>query len=133
VIFGVDVSAEANWTVVRARGEVDLATSPRLRSALVDAAGPGPCDLVIDLSSVELIDSTGLGVLVGALRRARQTRSRLVLAGVGGQVEDVFALTGLDAIFDRAPSVADVVAAAGDDLKPAHTTGTRFVQAEPTA
>jgi anti-sigma B factor antagonist len=110
VIFGVDISAEADWTVVRARGEIDLATSPRLRSALVDAVGVEPRDLVIDLSSVDLIDSTGLGVLLGALRRARQGGARLVLSGLSGQVREVFALTGLDANFDIAGSVADAVA-----------------------
>lgn len=108
MIFGVDVTNQGAWTVVRARGELDLANAPRLRTELLSVLGPGNPNpnLAIDLSLVDLIDSTGLGVLIGALRRARQSGARLVLCGLTPPVQATFSLTGLDTVFELASSSA---------------------------
>jgi anti-sigma B factor antagonist len=78
----VDVEATQNGcaAVVAPHGEVDLAGAPRLREALSDALSDGLVNLLIDLRSVTFIDSTGLGVLVGAGKKAY---------GLGGSVRIV--------------------------------------------
>src|SRR5918912_3313340 len=61
----------AEHTVLEVGGEVDVYTAPRLRERLVELVDGGARDVVVDLSRVDFLDSTGLGVLVGALKRLR--------------------------------------------------------------
>jgi anti-sigma B factor antagonist len=67
--------------------------------------------VVVDLAGVPFMDSTGLGVLVGALARAREADRRLVLAAPTDRIVRLLRLTGLDGQFEVAP---DVAAAVGD-------------------
>ena len=60
--------------VIVARGEIDVATSPLLRSELASVLAQGPDEVTLDLSGVSFVDSSGLGVLVGALKRLREAR-----------------------------------------------------------
>jgi anti-sigma B factor antagonist len=87
--------------VLAASGEIDVATSPELRRTLHDLADREPSTLVLDLHDVTFIDSSGLGVLVGALKRLReQDRGDvLVLEGLQGPVRKVFEITGLTELF----------------------------------
>ncbi len=57
--------------VVTVAGEIDIYTAPRLRELLIDLAGKGSYQLVVNLDKVGFLDSTGLGVLVGGLKRVR--------------------------------------------------------------
>jgi anti-sigma B factor antagonist len=89
----------SSW-VLRVSGEVDVATSPELRRELhqlVDQGGP----IVVDLRDVTFIDSSGLGVLVGTLRRLRERDrdGQLVLQGLQDPVRKVFDVTGLTELF----------------------------------
>jgi anti-sigma B factor antagonist len=90
-------------TIVEAGGEVELHNAPRLREVLKRICEtPGPC-CVVDMSGVSFIDSTGVGVLVGALKRAREHGGSLALACPQPRVRRVFEITGLLAalpIFD---------------------------------
>jgi anti-sigma B factor antagonist len=86
--------------VLRASGEIDVATSPELRRALhqlVDRQG----SIVVDLGDVSFIDSSGLGVLVGTLKRLREhdPHGTLVLEGLQDPVRKVFDITGLTDLF----------------------------------
>ncbi len=96
--------------VLAVGGEIDLATAPRLREHVVrlvtEHAGR---PVVVDLTGVTFCDSLGLGVLVGAQRRARSLGGELRLVVPGGRLADGFALAGLDAVL---PTFADVDAAA---------------------
>lgn len=68
--FSVAVEQRAGATVVHAEGELDILTAPQLREALLGVLKSAPAThLVVDLAGVDLIDSTGIGVLVGAHRR----------------------------------------------------------------
>ena len=99
-----DVSASGESVVVKLAGELDLYNAEELRSALHDAAAREPARLVIDLSGVEFIDSTALGVLVEARRRLVNRRAFL-LAGAGRDVRRTLEVSGLDRHFGVYDSV----------------------------
>jgi anti-sigma B factor antagonist len=81
--------------VVRAEGEIDLHTAPRLRDVLRAALAGRPTRLIVDMAEVNYIDSTGLGVLIGAFKRSGDAGSELVLQGPVPRVLRVLELTGL--------------------------------------
>lgn len=89
-----------------------MATGPQLREALVDQIGGGQSHLIVDLADVSFIDSTGLGVLIGGLKRARSQGGDLKVAGIDHRLERIFELTGLGdvlAVIDLdAPQHAEV-------------------------
>ena len=89
-------------------GEVDMATAPRLRDALVQFAAEHPgATAVIDLDGVSFLDSLGLGVLVGGLRRMRTTGGDLALVCTSPRLLDLLALCRLDRVFEIHASVAE--------------------------
>jgi anti-sigma B factor antagonist len=81
--------------VVAARGQVDLATAPELAKALAEARGDGVTEIVVDLTAVDFLDSTGVRVLVQAARQAAQAGVRLYLQGAQGWVARVLEITGV--------------------------------------
>jgi anti-sigma B factor antagonist len=90
-------------------GELDLASAPKLKWALADLLEAGCTQLVIDLSLVTFIDSTALGVLVGA-QRSLGPGVRMGIACTHPDVLNIFELTGLDATFDIFPTFDDALA-----------------------
>ena len=81
-------------------GEVDVASSPALRAKIAELLDGGADRIVLDLSEMTFIDSSGLGVLVGALKRVRELdRHDLVLIGLQGPPRRVFEITGLTELF----------------------------------
>jgi anti-sigma B factor antagonist len=97
----VDIRAEHNGEalVFRLKGSLDLATSPSVRAALVEAADEGKHDIIVDLSQLEFIDSTGLGALIGAHRRALEHGGRVRLIVNDGPIQRLLNITGLMRIF----------------------------------
>jgi anti-sigma B factor antagonist len=87
-------------TIIHAVAEIDAATSPELRAQIRGeiAANPGTV-VVVDMGAVEFIDSTGLGVLVGALKLARRQDGDLALVNVQSMVMRIFSVTGLNKVF----------------------------------
>jgi anti-sigma B factor antagonist len=96
------------WAVVRVEGELDLHTSPQLRDHVLTLTDQPNVSIALDLSRVDFMDSSSLGILVTCLKRVRERDGRLVLAGVTGSPLKVFALTGLDRVFDLVPSVDEL-------------------------
>lgn len=82
--------------VVTPHGEIDLAGAPRLREALSDALAGGHTHLVLDLREVTFIDSTGLGLLVGAGKKAYGLGGSLTLVCDNPRVLRLLAVTGID-------------------------------------
>jgi anti-sigma B factor antagonist len=99
--LSVDIRSERNGDtmVYRLRGSLDLATAPSLRAALLDAAGEGPHEIIVDLSQLEFLDSTGLGALIGAHRRAMENGARVRLIVSDGPIQRLLTITGLMRIF----------------------------------
>ncbi len=87
-------------------GEIDVYTSPKLRERLVSLVDGGVRTLVVDLDNVDFIDSTGLGVLVGVLKRIRATGGRMSLVCGQDGLLRVFKITGLEKVFDIHATVA---------------------------
>ena len=97
-------------TIAELAGELDLASAPALRERLAGLLRPGSGRLVLDLSRVSFCDASGLAVLVGTARRARQLGGFLRLAAVSPQAARVLDLTGLHR---HLPVFATVWAATG--------------------
>lgn len=92
--------------VVHLTGRLDVRAAADVRLALADAVESGSGDLVIDLACVEAVDATGLGVLVGAHRRAGRAGRTLVLRGVTAPVGRLLFLTRLDRVLHVSSSAA---------------------------
>jgi len=99
-------------TVVVAQGEIDLSTIPQLTEKLDDLIAQDQVDLIIDMAGVDFIDSTGLGALVGARKKALSKDGSVHLACVQAKVLKIFKITQLTEIFPVHESVADAVASA---------------------
>jgi anti-sigma B factor antagonist len=103
--FRLETTERDGCSVVSVTGELDVATAPRLREVLIGLITSGHHRLVVDLGWVDFIDSTGLGVLIGALKRLRSHDGRLDLVIDDPRVLKVFDITGLDQIFTIHPTV----------------------------
>ena len=84
-------------------GRLDVRGAAAAREALHEALARGEGDLVVDLSGIELVDATGLGVLVGTHRRARVAGRRLVLGNATPRVARMLSLTRIDRIIALDP------------------------------
>ncbi len=91
--------------VVDVAGEIDVYSSPKLRERLVGLVNDGATSIVVNLDDVEFIDSTGLGVLVGVLKRIRARGGSLGLVCHQDGLLRVFTITGLEKVFSIYPSV----------------------------
>lgn len=109
--LGLDVSERDGWTILAVSGEVDVATAPRLREVLIDLVNKGQHRIVVDLGGVDFLDSTGLGVLVGALKRVRTHDGELALVCAEPRILKIFEITGLTKVFPMYRSADEAVAA----------------------
>ena len=101
--LALSVEAQGPTTIAHVGGELDAHTAPRLRKVLHELTAQGHLDVVVDMRELSFVDSTGLGVLVGALKRQRVAGGTLRLAGLTDGVLKVFRITGLDTVFDVVP------------------------------
>lgn len=92
------ISIDSPGTVISLSGRLAAATVADVRSVLVAALGAGEGDLVVDLQNVELVDASGLGVLVGAHRQALRVERRLVLRNIPTRIERLLAVTHLNRV-----------------------------------
>lgn len=102
---------ESGFTVVAPAGEVDVFTAPTLDAALEPLTSQPQPRIVVDFTGVDFLDSSGLGVLVKALKRVRDHDGTLRLVVTSDRIAKVFRVTGLDAVIPLHPTLADAVAA----------------------
>ncbi|MGN6782406.1 MAG: STAS domain-containing protein [Marmoricola sp.] len=86
-------------TIVAVGGEIDVYTAPRLRDEISDLVGQGRHRLVIDMEKVDFLDSTGLGVLVGGLKKVRAHDGSMELICSQDRLLKIFRITGLAKVF----------------------------------
>jgi anti-sigma B factor antagonist len=103
----LDVRAERepDATVVRLTGEVDLRTSPQLRARFLELIEERPRRIILDLTNVDYIDSSGVGTVVELKRRAMRNESKVVLVGLQRRVRSLFEITRLDKFFTITDSI----------------------------
>jgi len=104
--------------VVAVRGEIDLFTAPELKQKLTDAIESGKSRIVVDLTDTTFLDSTALGVLIGAVKRLRSREGALVIVNVDQNIAKTFEITGLDQIFTILSTRDDAIAALDDAASP---------------
>jgi anti-sigma B factor antagonist len=97
--------------IIAIAGEIHVSTAPRFSVLLDDAIGRGKTAVVLDLSDVDFIDSTGLSVLLNGLRRVTRQRGRMALVCTNPTVLRLFEITRLDATFDIQASRKDALTA----------------------
>ena len=96
--LAIGVERDDAATLLVLRGDLDLATAPELRECLVEVIDDG-VRIVVDLEAVDFLDSAGLGILVGGLKRARTHGGELELVCTSQDVLKPLEITGLDRVF----------------------------------
>ena len=97
-------------TIIAVGGEIDVYTAPKLRDKITELVADGIYDLIVDMEAVEFLDSTGLGVLVGGLKKVRAHDGSLQLVCNQDRLLKIFRITGLAKVF----MIHDSVASAAD-------------------
>lgn len=103
------VTAGADCAVLRIAGEVDVYSAPQLRERVIQLLADGIPHVIADLREVDFLDSTGLGALVGSLKRLRQQDGSLKLVTGTGRIPQLFLLTGLVRVFALHQSVPEAI------------------------
>ncbi len=98
MMLGITEQFHDNWLLLQINGEIDMATGPELRQRIVQYVQEGHVNIIVDLAEVDFIDSTGLGVLIGGLKRTRSNGGDLQCIGLSEPLKEMFKLTGLDAV-----------------------------------
>ena len=109
--LGLDVQKVDSHAVVDVKGEIDVYTAPKLREKLIELVSEGSYEVVVNLEGVDFLDSTGLGVLVGGLKRVRNHDGSLQLVCTQEKILKIFRITGLTKVFPIHASVEEAVAA----------------------
>jgi anti-sigma B factor antagonist len=108
-----DARVRGDAVVLGLHGEVDLHAAPELRERLATTIDGGASAVLVDLSDVTFLDSTGLGVLVGAMKRLRATRRPLRLVAPRSDVRRLLEITLLDRVFGIDATMEDALAVVG--------------------
>lgn len=109
-LLKTNVGQVGAWSLLSVAGEVDMASAQQLRGQLVELVSAGRVQVVVDCANIEFIDSTGLGVLVGALQRLRGSDGEPRLAAVGASMSRTLEITGLNRVFDVRATVEEATA-----------------------
>lgn len=99
VELNVSTASQGDHAIVTATGELDLYTAPRLQQALAGLLRERIDHIVVDLSGVEFCDSTGMNVLLSAMKRLEERGGTLQLAAPRTAVRRILQVTGLDTVF----------------------------------
>ena len=98
--FDVSVSHADGVAVVQVKGDLDCYTAPQLRGTLLGLVADGSNQVILDIGQSGFIDSTGLGVLVGGLRRFRQEGGDMVLRAPTSPTLTLLEVTGVIKLFE---------------------------------
>lgn len=109
--LGIDVKTVSGHPILTVSGEIDIYTAPLFKQAVVNLVAEGNNEVVIDLTGVTFMDSSGFGTLLGATRRLRPAGGGLHLAGANSTIQRMLRLTRLDSIMQLHESSEEAVRA----------------------
>ena len=110
--MGYEVRTEGGTTIVVLSGDVDLDSSPKVRSVLLESVG-NKCGVLVEMSAVSYIDSSGIASLVEAYQSARRGSTLFALVAVSEAAMRVLELARLDQVFAIHASVTDALGDGG--------------------
>ncbi len=110
-IVSVNAEAHEGAVLVSPRGDVDMSRSPVLRQTLHDVQSRKPQRMVVNLESVDYMDSSGLATLVEAMRSAKSADTKMVLCGMNDKVRAIFEIARLHHFFTIVDTVDEAVSA----------------------
>ncbi|MDQ0208567.1 STAS domain-containing protein [Alkalicoccobacillus murimartini] len=96
----IHIEEAENQKNVFLSGEIDTYTAPKLRESLIPLTEQSGVEVIVDLSEVQYIDSTGLGIFVGVLKASDSNGSSLTLTGMSERIKRLFVITGLDEVIN---------------------------------
>ena len=96
----LDIKKDGIQAEVCFSGNMYVEDAPSVREKLTDLLDDGVTLLVLDLSGLEYVDSSGLGVLISIHKRCIQKGGKMIVTGLRGMVDDLFKLTRLDLVFN---------------------------------
>ena len=102
-----DVRKSAGEVVLELAGEIDLRTSPGLRSSFLNVLEHKSARVVVDLGGVNYVDSSGVGTIVEFKRKAMRDKTKVILVGLQPRVRSLFEITRLDKFFDIAATIEE--------------------------
>lgn len=105
----MDTTERDGVVVISGTGRLNMVSAPRLKAAIDEYVAAGKARLVLDLSGIDFVDSSGLGALIGGLKVARQAGGDLRISAAGEQVIAVLRLTNLDRILRPHQAVEDAL------------------------
>jgi anti-sigma B factor antagonist len=106
--FRIEERVDQGVPVISVIGEIDVATAPQLRECLHSVIARGQTTVVLDLLAVTFLDSTALGVLVGALKRCRELGGELHVVVTDARIRKIFEITGLNKVFPIVDALSEV-------------------------
>ncbi|WLR54952.1 anti-sigma factor antagonist [Mesobacillus subterraneus] len=98
--ISIDVKEKESKLAVKVSGEIDAYTAPQLREKLFPLSEKEGVEMVVDLSEVNYMDSTGLGVFVGVFKNVRAHDGEFKIVGLSERLQRLFEITGLADIID---------------------------------
>jgi anti-sigma B factor antagonist len=109
VDLSLETRHEGGSTIIEVGGEIDVYTAPKLRDKITELVGNGNYHLVVDMERVDFLDSTGLGVLVGGLKKVRAHDGSMQLICNQERLLKIFRITGLAKVFRIHASQAEAL------------------------
>jgi anti-anti-sigma factor len=100
--FGLETESIGSKATLRLSGELDVSSAPQLRDTVTSLISGGKTNLVFECSGLDFIDSTGLGVLIGARARALAANGSVALGGVKPAMQRLLVVTGIESLFSSA-------------------------------
>jgi anti-sigma B factor antagonist len=97
--FKLEADVQGPIAVLRLHGELDVSTAPALRDTVVQLISEGRTAIQFDCADLGFIDSTGLGVLIGARARCMAANGSVTLTGVKPALQRLLAVTGIEGLF----------------------------------